>query len=151
MSKVKQGRPSVFTQELADEICLRLADGQSLREICKAEDMPSRRTVHRWLFKDKAFCHQYTQARESQADRIIEDLLHIADTTTPEMVNVAKLRLDARKFYITKVAPKRFGDKVTQEITGANGGAIEINSKNDLRSMTDEQLQAIINGTVNKS
>ena len=137
-------RPTKFTQELADNICERIAAGESLRAICEGKDYPDRRTVNRWLFKNEEFCHQYTHAREAQADRIIEDIIDIADTTTPELVNVAKLRLDARKFYITKVAPKRFGDRITQEITGKDGGAVKVEQSLNMDKLSDEELRTII-------
>jgi transposase len=62
--------PTSFTQALADTICDYLAEGKSLRQIEKIEDMPSARTIYRWLAEPSsaAFRQQYAYAREAQAD-----------------------------------------------------------------------------------
>ena len=61
------GRPDSFSQQTADLICERLADGESLRSICRSEDMPGRTTVFKWLRELPAFADQYARAREAQA------------------------------------------------------------------------------------
>lgn len=133
------GRPSDFTQELADLICERLADGESLRAICAGDDMPSKGTVFRWLANDKAFQDQYTRAREAQADYLFDDILQIADDglndtyvdengnrrTDQDVIARSRLRVDARKWMAGKLRPKVYGDKVQTELTGANGGPVE--------------------------
>ena len=118
------GRPSSFTEELAEEICARLADGQSLRKICLADDMPDQRTVMRWLSDGRydAFRQQYARAREMQADTIFDEILDIADDGSNDFmgedekyngdaVQRSKLRVDARKWMAGKLAPKKYGEK----------------------------------------
>ena len=81
MSK-KTGRPSDFTQDIADTICERIADGASLRKICDEDDaLPCRRTVLRWLAKEEysEFSRQYTRAREERADLIFEETMEILE------------------------------------------------------------------------
>jgi hypothetical protein len=75
------GRPSLFTTELGDEICNRIADGESLRAICDEADTPDKATIFRWLAAEqhKDFCKQYIRARETQADSLVDDILSIAD------------------------------------------------------------------------
>ncbi|HET6608852.1 MAG TPA: terminase small subunit, partial [Rhodopila sp.] len=73
------GRPSSFTQEVADAICVRLMDGESLREICAEEEMPDRVTVYRWLQSSEAFRNQYAHARDVQADTYADETKAIAD------------------------------------------------------------------------
>ena len=75
----KIGRPSSYTDEVADAICERIADGQSLRSICEIEGMPNKATVFRWLTVNEAFRDQYARARETQADTIFDEILDIAD------------------------------------------------------------------------
>lgn len=116
--KKKTGRPSSYTQEVADNICTLLAEGESLRKICGKPGMPSLSMVFRWLDKNPSFREQYVRAREAQTEKMLEDILSIADEATPEDAAVAKLRVDARKWAMSKLAPKRYGDKVTQEISG---------------------------------
>ena len=70
-------------------------------------------------------------------------MLEISDLATPEDVSVAKLRVDARKWYITKVAPKKYGDKVTQEITGVHGAPIEQKISMDLSRLSVDELKLL--------
>lgn len=130
------GRPSLYTDELAAEICARLAEGQSLRTICLDEDMPNAATVFRWLTKHSDFSEQYTRAREAQSDAMVEEILEIADDgtndwierkrpdgSTEEVVNHehiqrSKLRIDSRKWLMSKLAPKKYGEKITHSHGG---------------------------------
>jgi hypothetical protein len=127
------GRPSSFTQETADTICARLAEGQSLRSICEADDMPARSVVFKWLADNKDFADQYARAREAQADHLFEEILTIADdgsndtyktddgeATNHDVIARSRLRVDARKWMAAKMAPKKYGDKL------AIGGADDL-------------------------
>lgn len=136
-AKKKMGRPSDYLPEVADDICALLADGESLRKICKRPGMPAIRTVMYWLQKHDDFMQQYVRAREGQAETLLEEILEIADECIPDPAEVskAKLRVDARKWYITKVAPKKYGDKITTELTGKDGGPIQYSD------ITDEELE----------
>lgn len=134
------GRPSDYTQEIADAICERLADGESLRKICQDEEMPNKSTVFRWLAANKEFCDQYAHAREAQADSLADEILDISDDgscdtyvddngntrTDQEVIGRSRLRVDARKWLASKMAPKKYGDKVTQEHTGPDGKPVQI-------------------------
>lgn len=139
-----------FSQELFDRICERIADGESLRAICKDDDMPNASTVCRWLAADDGgdLCKQYARAREQQADTIFDEILDIADNAVNdwmerngqddagwqangEHIQRSRLRIDARKWMAGKLRPKVYGDKL--DLT---------NSDNSLSNMTTEQLQA---------
>ena len=136
------GRPTDYNETIADSICERLADGESLRAICAGEDMPGRATVFRWLGTHEAFRDQYARAREEQAEALADDIVGIADEEctmiradkhggkaddegegTVEVVfdsaAVARnrLRVDARKWVAAKLKPKKYGDKV--DVTGS--------------------------------
>jgi hypothetical protein len=138
------GRPSEFSQEIADAICERLIDGESLRSICKSDEMPSKSTVIRWLADDRyeRFRVQYAHAREAQAETFVDEICDIADdgsndwmvrnnpnnpgwVENGEAISRSKLRVDTRKWAASKMAPKKYGEKITQELTGKDGGAIE--------------------------
>ena len=131
--KKKNGRPTAYSEELAKTICQRIAEGKSLVTICKDESLPARGTVMRWLQEDKhgGFRDNYARAREAQADFYAEQIIEISDeecTTVKhgdgeeqkdvEVVFDAtavarnRLRVDARKWYASKVAPKKYGDKL---------------------------------------
>lgn len=106
------GRPSTFTDVLGIDICARLAEGQSMRTICAADDMPDRRTVERWAAADPDFAASIARAREAQADTLAAEVVEIADdaTATPDGIEHAKLRIAARQWYAGKVRPKVYGD-----------------------------------------
>lgn len=133
------GRPSTFSDEIADRICDALADGRSLRAICRKPDMPGQSTVFRWLADERyaAFREQYTRAREAQADALFDEMLDIADDgsndwmerrredgTVDEVFNHehiqrSRLRVDARKWMAGKLRPKVYGDKL--DLTSSDG------------------------------
>lgn len=126
------GRPSIFTQELADLICERIAEGESLRKVCLADDMPNKATVFRWLAADKAFSDQYAHARDAQADVLADEIIDIADDgqndtykdddgnvrTDQDVIARSRLRVDARKWIASKLKPKVYGDKVENTVKG---------------------------------
>lgn len=129
----RTGRPTKYTTALATKICERISGGESLRGICKDEDMPSATTVFNWLLdkRHKDFLEQYETARNIQAELMFEELLEIADDgsndymeretkdgDTYEVLNTehvqrSRLRVDTRKWFLSKVLPKKFGDKIT--------------------------------------
>lgn len=113
--KKKQGRPTKFTQELADTICFRIANGETLRAICRDIDLPPS-TVIEWTMNNKTFSEQYAQSRQKQADAYADMILDEAFNSHD--AQIGRLRVDALKWVASKLAPKRYGDKVEVEQTG---------------------------------
>lgn len=124
-----------FSEELFDEICERIAEGESLREICTDEDMPSKTTVFKWLSQSQELADQYARAREEQADLIFDEILGIADDArndwmerngqddagyqaNGEHIQRSRLRIDARKWMAGKLRPKVYGDKLDLNHSG---------------------------------
>lgn len=142
-------RPTDFNQSIADVICERIADGTSLRKICLDDDMPCKASVFTWLNKYPEFSDQYARAREEQAESLADEIIDISDESyndhdiddngnvrvNNEAIQRSKLRVEARKWVASKLKPKRYGDKLTQELTGANGGAIKIDA---MQAILDE-------------
>ena len=149
------GRPKgsvTYTEELATSILELLSAGVSLREICRRDDMPARVTIHGWIIDDlHGFASRYTQAREIAVDEMADELFDIADdgrndwverenertgstfvALNDEAIQRARLRVDTRKWYLAKIAPKRFGDKQQVEHTGT------INLVNALKELGDD-------------
>jgi len=106
----KKGRPSLFTQALADRICERLAAGETLRGICRDDDMPAAPTVLSWT-QEEAFSEQYARAREKGYAQLADELLELADDKTAD-ANRSRLQVDTRKWLLSKALPKIYGDKV---------------------------------------
>ncbi len=136
------GRPSDFTQELADRVCEKIAEGYSMRTVCTAEGMPVMSTIFRWLREKPDFQQQYAKATEERTEAMSEDILDIADDGTndfmsvkrgkewvevenKEVTNRSRLRVDTRKWLMSKMKPKKYADKM--DIT-SDGKAIKGNS-----------------------
>lgn len=117
---VKRGRPSRYTKKIAAEICRRLASGESLLTICADDGMPAAVTVRGWVIDNReGFSAQYGRARDMQADHYVDETVQIADTETD--AQKARVRIDARKWYASKVRPKAYGDAVQMKHSGAIG------------------------------
>lgn len=130
------GRPSIYTEKLAKDICDRLAKGESLRAICRDDEMPDVSTVRAWTDERPDFSSQYGKARSSQAQHLFDELLEIADDGTNDFVEKelergkvvinpntehiarSRLRVDTRKWYLSKVLPKLYGEKVDLTTNG---------------------------------
>jgi hypothetical protein len=133
-------RVSTFTQEAADRICDLIAEGASLRAVCRMPDQPAASTVFKWLSEQPAFSEQYARACETRAESMFEDMLDIADESAfdtiqgengdranSEWISRSKLRVDTRKWMLSKMQPKKYGDKITNELTGVDGAPLTIN------------------------
>ncbi len=128
------GRPSTYTEEKACEILRRLTIGESLRSICRDENMPAIETVYYWMMKRPEFSTQYARAREEQAETYADEIVALIDEEPRQVVDdkgIARVdngwvswqrnRIDARKWIASKLKPKRYGDRVA--VTGAEDGA----------------------------
>lgn len=125
----KTGRPTIFTDEIADAICAQVAEGKSMRTVCAMNNMPAMTTVFRWLRERPSFQHQYTRAKEWAADAMAEDALDIIDDGTNDWMEVrgkdgecvgwrvngeaiqrSRLRFEGRKWLMGKLRPRKYGD-----------------------------------------
>ena len=125
-----------FSPELFTELCDRIAEGHSLRQVCKAADMPVKSSVLRWLGEKPELRAQYALAHDMQHDTLADEIIEIADdgsldtipgtnkhgvevqVSNPANVQRDRLRVDARKWSLSKLAPKKYGDKIEHEHTG---------------------------------
>lgn len=111
------GRPTKYTDALADHICDRISNGESLAAICRDESMPNPSTIYRWLVADETFCNMYTRAREEQAETLADQIIQISDTC--DDVQRGRLQVDARKWVAAKLKPRKYGDKI--DLTSTDG------------------------------
>lgn len=107
------GRPSIYSDELVEEICDRIANGESVRTICLDEHMPGRRTIDDWLDTKPAFRAKCARAREAQADYMADKIMIESYKADVETVQVYKLRVDTLKWLAARLSPRKWGDKVT--------------------------------------
>jgi hypothetical protein len=120
------GRPSEYSDAVAAEILERLSEGQSLRTICSDDRLPHRSTIFRWLAARPDFAAGYAYAKEMGCELIAETALEEALAATPATAQVERLRWDARRWHVSKLHPRRFGDKVQAELSGRNGSAVKL-------------------------
>jgi len=137
------GRPSSYSEEIADKIVDRLMEA-SIRKVCEEEGMPDRNTVNRWMLIHPEFAAKCARAREIRAAAYVEETIEIADQPAPTnafgsvdggAVQDKKVKIAARQWYAEKIDPRRFGQKV------AIGGAEDLPP---LKNLTDDDLEARI-------
>jgi hypothetical protein len=144
------GRPSIpFNQEIADRLCEALSTSNKststiLKDLGKDGDTVGLTTIFKWLNDNEEFAKQYARGKEEQADFLAEEMIDIADDSSldvafndegkpfiyHEHINRSKLRVDTRKWIASKLKPKKYGDRITQDV----------NINEDLNSLTEAQL-----------
>ncbi len=121
-----------LTSELFLRVCDRLVEGETLTMICADRTMPSTKQFNRYLYTDEKALDTYYRAREMQMECYAEEALTIANDDSDdssiddrgrrishnEVVQRARVKIDTIKFMMSKMAPKRFGDKNFTEIAG---------------------------------
>ena len=157
--KPTMGRPSVYSDKLANDICIRIALGESLRRICMEDKMPAQSSVYEWLLRHADFAEKYARARELQAETQFDELTDIVDQP-PELNHVVdkngelvevkfdssyvawmKLRVDTRKWTAARMAPKKYGEQKTPEVTN-DLTVIDVNVR-DMMDVAVKRLELI--------
>ncbi len=126
---MKTGRPELYTKELGDTVCEAIANGQSMRGVCREKGMPSLSTVFKWIREIPEFTQQYARATEERTEAHAEDTLEISDNSVKlaqsvdpkaagAVVQAARLQVDTRKWLMSKMKPKKYGDKL--DVTSGN-------------------------------
>lgn len=131
--------------------------GESLRSICRDDSMPARSTVHLWLAKDKGFSDHYARACDVRAEEVFDEMFEIADDATNdfmaqgedgawkvngENVQRSRLRIDTRKWALARMNPKKYGEKIVNEVVGKDGGPI-VSTQIDAKKLSKKQLEAL--------
>lgn len=124
------GRPTIYTDELANTILFRLAEGESLNKICQDDAMPNRSTIYEWCFTRLEFSNRYTKAREIQIDNKIDNMLDRVEDVPNKYyyfdeqgnkridsagINLERLYQDSLKWCAIKLVPKKYGDRAGED------------------------------------
>jgi hypothetical protein len=112
------GRPSSYTDEVADIICERMMNGENFSQICADPAMPSRAALYRWRASRPDFDARCARAREALADYLLDKIEAMANETTEENYQSQKVKISTAQWRAEKMAPRIFGPRVNTEITG---------------------------------
>ena len=137
-------RHSDYSEEIADKICERLANGDSLVKICQSDEMPHRSTVNRWMAERADFATRCARTREGpQADYVFDDLSRIEDAVESGGLdpNAARVLISSKQWRAAKLAPKKYGDKLQTETTATV--KVEHTRRLDISTLSDDQLDAL--------
>ena len=127
-------RPTDYNEDIANEICDLFAMGKSMRQVCLKKGMPVPSTIYLWLSKHKEFSDKYVCAKADGQESIVDELSEIADKVLSGQydANQARVAADIKKWHITKLAPKKYGDKQY------------IETKDTTTQVSDDELNAKI-------
>lgn len=140
-------RRHFYSPEIADRICELMVEGQSLRQICRLSEMSSKAQVFVWLRQHEEFHQKYEIARLMLAEYWASEIIEIADDASGDFIinergervvdhgniNRARLKIDARKWLMSKLNPQRYGDRVTADVT----------VRGDMKDLSTQELLAI--------
>ena len=132
-AKRPRGRPSLYTLALAEEVCERLSNGETLEDICRSAHLPATRTVYLWTETHESFAADFARARTRGFDAIAAEALRIANTPVEgieyvtkadggveerrgDMLGHRKLQIETRLKLLAKWDPKRYGEKLALEV-----------------------------------
>jgi len=136
-----------YRQRIVEMVCESTKDTEyGIRRICDAfrkddQTFPPARTIRTWISESEELKAQYACAKEYQIEHMADQILEISDDSSLDMafnedgkpfvdhehIQRSKLRVDSRKWLLSKINPKKYGDKISQEITGKDGAALSIN------------------------
>ena len=115
-------RPSIYSEKLVDRMLEEIASGRSVIGMCREEDWtPNAETWYRWLYKIEGLSNRYAQAKSVQSEREADIILDIADNATNQDYQVARLRVDARKWIASKLLPNKYGERTQIDHSSTDG------------------------------
>ena len=115
-------RPSKYSEKLVDKMLEEIASGRSVIGLCREEDWtPNADTWYRWLYKIEGLSDRYARAKSHQSEREADIILDIADNATNQDYQVARLRVDARKWIASKLLPNKYGERTQIDHSSTDG------------------------------
>ncbi len=122
------GRPSKYTEALADKICMLISEGVTIKDIANQFNI-SVQTIHNWLVQHEYFRIAFHEARDTYAEVLFQEMLTLEQRMLDGEISAAgfKASADVRKWILAKLSPKRFGDKI--EVSGTIDIATELQKR----------------------
>lgn len=139
------GRPTVYTEELAADICAWLAEGKSLRSFVDENDhSPARSTICLWIVTNERFSDQYRRAREAAGYAHADDIVDIVDEVRSQALepHAAKVMMDGKKWAAERMAPRAHAPR--QQISGPDEKPIQQEVGLDVSKLSTDALAEIV-------
>lgn len=130
------GQTKVYSDEARQALLSRLESGETLNSICKEKDQPSIKTVMEWVALDAEWGEKYARARSAGLDAMADQILEIADDGSRDYsgfrddgspivdqdhIQRSKLRVDSRRWLLSKLRPEKYGDRLAHQMLDENG------------------------------
>lgn len=143
------GRPSKYSEALADRIVDAMIDGSDLVAICKRPGLPDRKTVYRWAAQHPDFAARLEQAREALGDLAAYEIGQIAANCTSETAAADRVKLAALQWRASRLAPRKYSERRVNELVGAGGGPVAVDARPptlDVAALTPEERAILKKG-----
>ena len=166
VEKKPEGRPTIYSLELSDSICSRLAQGESMRSVSRDNSMPCMATMFRWLRLKPEFLEHYERAKEESADALVDEMIDIADDgvndwmekldknqqpvgwqLNGEHVQRSRLRLDTRKWIASRLKAKKYGDKIENTVLGDEEKPLQVKGTIDPKQIAEQIKDVLTSGS----
>lgn len=123
------GRPSKYSEALADRIVEAMIDGSDLVAICQQPGFPDRKSVYRWAAQHPDFAARLERAREALGDLAAYEIGQIAANCTAETAAADRVKLAAQQWRASRLAPRRYSERRVNELVGAGGGPVAVEAR----------------------
>lgn len=152
-----KGRPSLYSDKIADYIVEKLSQGQTLTSICKEPNMPTIRTIQYWAAERPNFFAMLSRAREAGAEHLVGDLhdkmvqlVEDAEVKDKELLPPRE-RVDTLKLYASHVQwmtarfnPRRYSERVLAEMAKQPEPAVEKAPPIDWDYLTSDERETLL-------
>ena len=140
-----RGRPTKYSEPLADRIFDAMIGGNDLVAICKRPGFPDRASIYRWAAERPVFAARLDRAREALGDLAAYEIGQIAANCSTETAAADRVRLAALQWRASRLAPRKYSERRVSEIVGDGGGpvAVEQRATIDAGRLTPEQRDVL--------
>lgn len=147
--KTKTAKPERDKDAICQSVLQGMRDGLSAFKACQAAGVPQS-TFNRWVDADAKLVEDYAHAREDLIERMANEVLELADSEVPETgdgkrdwqaIQQRKLQVDSRKWLLSKLAPKKYGDRL--ELAGDKENPLQVQTIDASKLPTDVLAQII--------
>lgn len=147
--KTKTAKPERDKSAICQAVLQGMRDGLSAFKACQAAGVPQS-TFNRWVDADAKLAEDYAHAREDLIERMANEVLELADSEVPETgdgkrdwqaIQQRKLQVDSRKWLLSKLAPKKYGDRL--ELAGDKENPLQVQTIDASKLSTDVLAQII--------